>query len=120
MTFGALIASLTAACGHDAGAESPPPLDQCPVEIVQANAPVEGQREIYLAGGCFWGTEHLLKMLNGIVSTEVATARRAIRRTEMFVRRAGMPRRFTSFMIRRRSVSSTCLKLISCRSIRRS
>lgn len=30
--------------------------------------------EIYLAGGCFWGTEHFLKLINGIVSTEVGYA----------------------------------------------
>ena len=28
-------------------------------------------KEIYLAGGCFWGTEHYLKMINGVVFTEV-------------------------------------------------
>ncbi|MBQ9478951.1 MAG: peptide-methionine (R)-S-oxide reductase MsrB [Selenomonadaceae bacterium] len=74
LTIASLIAGLCSACGHDAGAESPPPLEQCPVGIVQSNAPVDGQREIYLAGGCFWGTEHLLKMLNGVVSTEVGYA----------------------------------------------
>ena len=31
-------------------------------------------KEIYLAGGCFWGTEHYLKMINGIVFTEVGYA----------------------------------------------
>lgn len=30
--------------------------------------------EIYLAGGCFWGTEHFLKLINGIISTEVGYA----------------------------------------------
>jgi peptide methionine sulfoxide reductase msrA/msrB len=30
--------------------------------------------EIYLAGGCFWGTEHFLKMINGVVGTEVGYA----------------------------------------------
>lgn len=29
---------------------------------------------IYLAGGCFWGTEHYLKMVNGVVNTEVGFA----------------------------------------------
>lgn len=28
-------------------------------------------REIYLAGGCFWGTEAYLKKLPGIIDTEV-------------------------------------------------
>lgn len=30
--------------------------------------------EIYLAGGCFWGTEHFLKQINGIMNTEVGYA----------------------------------------------
>lgn len=31
-------------------------------------------KEIYLAGGCFWGTEHYLKQIRGVVSTEVGYA----------------------------------------------
>lgn len=31
-------------------------------------------REIHLAGGCFWGTEHYLKQINGITFTEVGFA----------------------------------------------
>ena len=31
-------------------------------------------REIYLAGGCFWGAEHYLKQIRGVVSTEVGFA----------------------------------------------
>jgi peptide methionine sulfoxide reductase msrA/msrB len=30
--------------------------------------------ELYLAGGCFWGTEHFLKQINGVVETEVGYA----------------------------------------------
>ncbi|MCR4829279.1 MAG: peptide-methionine (S)-S-oxide reductase MsrA [Bacteroidales bacterium] len=30
--------------------------------------------EIYMAGGCFWGTEHYLKQLDGVVFTEVGYA----------------------------------------------
>ena len=30
-------------------------------------------KEIYLAGGCFWGTEHFFKQVRGVISTEVAT-----------------------------------------------
>ena len=30
--------------------------------------------EIYLAGGCFWGTEHFLKQLNGVIETQVGFA----------------------------------------------
>lgn len=31
-------------------------------------------KEIYLAGGCFWGTQHFLKQINGVVSTSVGYA----------------------------------------------
>ena len=31
-------------------------------------------KEIYLAGGCFWGTEHFFKQIHGVVSTEVGFA----------------------------------------------
>ena len=30
--------------------------------------------EIYLAGGCFWGTEHFMKRLSGVLSTQVGYA----------------------------------------------
>ncbi|MEG0899166.1 MAG: peptide-methionine (S)-S-oxide reductase MsrA [Oscillospiraceae bacterium] len=30
--------------------------------------------EIYIAGGCYWGTEHFLKQINGIISTKVGFA----------------------------------------------
>ncbi len=31
-------------------------------------------KEIYFAGGCFWGTEHFLKQVRGVVATEVGYA----------------------------------------------
>ncbi|MBQ8453358.1 MAG: peptide-methionine (S)-S-oxide reductase MsrA [Prevotella sp.] len=31
-------------------------------------------KEIYLAGGCFWGTEHFFKQIKGVVETEVGFA----------------------------------------------
>lgn len=31
-------------------------------------------KEIYLAGGCFWGTEHFLKLIEGVKSTQVGYA----------------------------------------------
>ena len=31
-------------------------------------------KEIYLAGGCFWGTEHFMKQIRGVVFTETGVA----------------------------------------------
>lgn len=31
-------------------------------------------KEIYLAGGCFWGTEHYFKQIRGVISTEAGYA----------------------------------------------
>jgi len=31
-------------------------------------------KEIYLAGGCFWGTEHFFKQIRGVIRTEVGFA----------------------------------------------
>jgi len=31
-------------------------------------------KDIYLAGGCFWGTEHYFKQVEGVVDTEVGYA----------------------------------------------
>ncbi len=31
-------------------------------------------KEIYLAGGCFWGTEHFLKQISGVKDTQVGFA----------------------------------------------
>ncbi len=32
------------------------------------------EKEIYLAGGCFWGTEHYFKQIEGVTQTEVGFA----------------------------------------------
>ena len=32
------------------------------------------EKEIYLAGGCFWGTEHFFKQIEGVTETEVGFA----------------------------------------------
>lgn len=37
-------------------------------------AKMEKQSEIYLAGGCFWGTEHFMKQVRGVESTEAGYA----------------------------------------------
>ena len=43
---------------------------EMPHEIVQKNMPLNGQKEIYLAGGCFWGTELYLGLVHGVISVE--------------------------------------------------
>ncbi len=43
---------------------------EMPHEVVQENVPVHGQREIYLAGGCFWGTELYVNLIHGVISAE--------------------------------------------------
>lgn len=35
---------------------------------------MKNQAEIYFAGGCFWGTEHFLKQIEGVESTQVGYA----------------------------------------------
>ncbi len=39
-----------------------------------AKKPMKSQAEIYFAGGCFWGTEHFLKQIRGVESTQVGYA----------------------------------------------
>jgi len=42
--------------------------------IKRNNMKKENLKEIYLAGGCFWGTEHYFKQIDGVVDTEVGYA----------------------------------------------
>ena len=35
---------------------------------------IKSGKDIYLAGGCFWGTEHYFKQIEGVVETEVGFA----------------------------------------------
>lgn len=35
---------------------------------------MDNTNSIYFAGGCFWGTEHFMKQLDGVISTEVGYA----------------------------------------------
>lgn len=45
-----------------------------PEEIIQQNQKSGGDAEIYLAGGCFWGTEFLMRNVPGVTSVEVGYA----------------------------------------------
>lgn len=38
------------------------------------NTNMSDVKEIYFAGGCFWGTEHFMKQINGVVNTQVGYA----------------------------------------------
>lgn len=42
-----------------------------PEEIIQQNQKGNDEAEIYLAGGCFWGTEFLMRNVPGVTSVEV-------------------------------------------------
>lgn len=42
-----------------------------PEEIIQQNQKADHEAEIYLAGGCFWGTEFLMRNVPGVTSVEV-------------------------------------------------
>ena len=39
-----------------------------------ANTEINMTKDIYLAGGCFWGTEHYFKQIEGVLATEVGFA----------------------------------------------
>lgn len=41
---------------------------------VAADEAKPGMEKIYFAGGCFWGTEHYMKQIDGVVNTEVGYA----------------------------------------------
>jgi len=50
-----------------------------PEEIIQQNHKIDGEAEIYLAGGCFWGTEFLMRNVPGVTSVEVGYSNGATR-----------------------------------------
>ena len=42
--------------------------------LCRHNFMIHPMKEIYLAGGCFWGTEHFFKQIDGVTETEVGFA----------------------------------------------
>ena len=53
--------------------------DSMPEEIIQHNQKGANEAEIYLAGGCFWGTEFLMRNVPGVINVEVGYANGATR-----------------------------------------
>lgn len=47
-------------------------------EIRQEVKTMKNQKEIYLAGGCFWGTEHFMKQIRGVETTQVGYANSSV------------------------------------------
>ncbi|WP_455628466.1 peptide-methionine (R)-S-oxide reductase MsrB [Parabacteroides chinchillae] len=41
---------------------------------IQEKNVMKNQSEIYFAGGCFWGTEHFMKQIDGVTATQVGYA----------------------------------------------
>lgn len=66
LAMGALCTLLAAACSHKSDAANT-------VNSINSTATMQ-KKEIYLAGGCFWGTEHFLKLVPGVLKTEVGFA----------------------------------------------
>lgn len=68
--------SMCAACTSNNPPSSPSyvPKEPLPEEIIQQNNCADGEAEIYLAGGCFWGMEFLMRNVQGVVSVEVGYA----------------------------------------------
>ena len=64
-----VLLSCIGGCGAPVSSSS-----EMPHEIVQENQAAAGQKEIYLAGGCFWGTELYLSLVPGVVSAECGYA----------------------------------------------
>lgn len=45
-----------------------------PANQAERRSDMKPMKEIYLAGGCFWGTEHFLKQIEGVEATRVGYA----------------------------------------------
>lgn len=68
-----LAAAALCSCGGAKGENgSKPASSDNKEQITQDNN--FNMKTIYLAGGCFWGTEHFLGLVHGVVSTEVGYA----------------------------------------------
>lgn len=50
------------------------PMSNQPSKMTKMNT----ESEIYFAGGCFWGTEHFMKQINGVTATQVGYANGAM------------------------------------------
>ena len=49
------------------------------------------EKKIYLAGGCFWGTEHLFSLVDGVVKTAVGYANSNVANPSYEMVRTGGP-----------------------------
>ncbi len=49
-------------------------LQQQMSQLSSDSKPADALKDVYLAGGCFWGAEHFLKQINGVIDTEVGFA----------------------------------------------
>ena len=49
-------------------------LQQQMSQLSSDSKPAGTLKDVYLAGGCFWGAEHFLKQINGVADTEVGFA----------------------------------------------
>ena len=69
ISLGALLLCSCTAKAEEAGAGSQESIQQNINNVKNMDI-----KTIYLAGGCFWGTEHFMKMIHGVVDAEVGYA----------------------------------------------